>query len=137
MTARIWNDWPAPCRLVSKRPQFAPAMFAKPNRNLLLITGLYLLLALATSVVVPLGESPDELDHFQYVQYVARQRAFPVMSPVFEENETMEANQPPLYYLLAVLAGGWIGRDQPLDFPLNSCFSYDPADPGRQTFYRH
>jgi hypothetical protein len=107
------------------------------SRPLLLILALYLLLALATSAIVPLGESPDELDHFLYVQHLARERAFPVMSPVFEENETMEANQPPLYYLLGVLAGGWLGRDQPLDFPLNACFSYDPADPGRQTFYRH
>jgi 4-amino-4-deoxy-L-arabinose transferase-like glycosyltransferase len=107
------------------------------SRPLLLILALYLLLALATSVIVPLGEAPDELDHFLYIQYVARERAFPVMSPVFEENETLEANQPPLYYLLGVLAGGWLGRDQPLHLPLNSCFAYDPADPGRQTFYRH
>ena len=35
------------------------------HRWLLLLVALYLLLGLAISVVVPLGEAPDELDHFR------------------------------------------------------------------------
>ncbi len=66
----------------------------------------YLLLAAGMSVIVPLGESPDEVDHFAYIHFLARERRLPVMQPAAAENETMEANQPPLFYALnAVLLG--------------------------------
>ena len=104
---------------------------------LLLILGLYLILGGVMSVVVPLGEAPDELDHFLYVEHLVRERTFPVLDPVFENNETLEANQPPLYYLMGALLTGWIEWDTSGEMPLNACFSYEPDDPGRQTFYRH
>ena len=98
---------------------------------------LYLLLGLAYSVVVPLGEAPDEVDHFRYVQYLVQEQRFPVLSPVATDNFTMEANQPPLFYLLAAVLTGWIDMAEATDFPLNRCFSFDPQDPGRQHFYLH
>ncbi|MBP8000662.1 MAG: DUF2142 domain-containing protein [Chloroflexi bacterium] len=102
-----------------------------------LILALYLILAVAMSVVVPLGEAPDEVDHFLYVRHLVREKAFPVMDPVFANNETLEANQPPLYYLLGALLTGWIEMDEAADLPLNACFSSNPDDPGRQNFYWH
>ena len=98
---------------------------------------LYLLLGLAYSVVVPLGESPDEADHFRYVQYLAQEKRFPLLSPLAEANVTMEANQPPLFYALAAAVTGWVDMAEPADFRRNSCFSFDPNDPGRQHFYLH
>lgn len=102
-----------------------------------MLIGLYLLLALATSLIVPLGESPDELDHFGYIRFLVQERRFPVMDPDPAKNETMEANQPPLYYLAGAAATGWLPLLEPVDFPANSCFSIEPDDPGRQTFYVH
>ncbi len=107
------------------------------HRWFLLILSLYLVLAVVMSVVVPLGEAPDELDHFLYVRHLVRERSFPVMDPVFANNETLEANQPPLYYLLGALLTGWIRMDEAGELPLNSCFSANPDDPGRQNFYLH
>ena len=108
-----------------------------PHRWFLLILALYLVLAVAMSVVVPLGEAPDEVDHFLYVRHLVREKRFPVMDPVFANNETLEANQPPLYYLLGALLTGWIRMDESGDWPLNACFASDPADAGRQNFYWH
>jgi hypothetical protein len=104
---------------------------------LCLILLLYLVLALVYGRVVPLAESPDELDHFRYVQYLLAERRFPVMAPEPAANFTMEANQPPLYYLLAAATVAWVGDNEPLDLPLNACYTFDPHDLGRRTFYRH
>lgn len=88
---------------------------------------------------VPLAESPDELDHFQYIQLLSQTGQLPIMSPIARENETMEANQPPLFYatqaLLLRLAG--IETGERLDLPHNACYSFAPPDLGRQTFYQH
>ena len=63
---------------------------------LLLILGLYLILGGVMSVVVPLAEAPDELDHFLYVEHLVRERTFPVLDPVFENNETLERLAEPV-----------------------------------------
>lgn len=105
--------------------------------DLWLILAAYGLLALATSLIVPLAESPDELDHFLYVRYVAENGRFPIMVPVAEENETMEANQPPLYYLLGTAVAGWVDIGEPAEMVQNGCFSFAPQDTGRQHFYWH
>jgi 4-amino-4-deoxy-L-arabinose transferase-like glycosyltransferase len=97
----------------------------------------YMLLGLGYSRVTPLGEAPDEVDHFRYAQFLVLERRFPVMQPVAADNETMEANQPPLYYLLAALLGAPGMAAEPLGLEPNRCFSFDPADPGRPTFYIH
>ena len=94
------------------------------------ILAVYTLLALAMSLTVPLGESPDELDHFLYLRYLANERAFPPLSAVAAENPTMEANQPPLYYALGAAFVGWVDMREPLELAQNECFSFDPADRG-------
>ena len=60
----------------------------------------YVVLGAAIGVIVPLGESPDEIDHFRFIQALLFERALPVMQPTAADNVTMEANQPPLYYTL-------------------------------------
>lgn len=63
---------------------------------------LFALYALATSILVPLFEGPDEDDHFRYAKYLADQRALPVQ--LFQQGGGEAGHQgwqPPLYYALA------------------------------------
>ncbi|MCJ7620761.1 MAG: hypothetical protein MUP64_11160, partial [Anaerolineae bacterium] len=41
------------------------------NLALLVILILFCLLAASYSVIVPLGEAPDEVPHFTYIRYIA------------------------------------------------------------------
>lgn len=107
------------------------------RRWLALILAFYLILAVTYSWVVPLGEAPDEVDHFLYVRYMLEERTFPVMRPVAAENETMEANQPPLFYLLNAAVTAPFPMSAAVDLPLNACFTFDPQDGGRAHFYLH
>lgn len=112
-------------------------MLTTPNRFLTLIVLFYLLLATATNSITPLGESPDELDHFLYMTHLVQTGQFPILKANAADNVTMEANQPPLYYLL----GAALIRPIPLEssgaLPLNACYSFEPTDNGRSTFYQH
>lgn len=107
------------------------------RRWLFLFITVYVVLAVAYSWTVPLGESPDEVDHFLYMHYLVENREFPVMHPDSAENETMEANQPPLFYLLNAAVTAPLPRAATADFPLNACFTFDPFDGGRAYFYLH
>ena len=56
------------------------------------------MLALAYSVVNPLGEAPDEADHWAYIVHLARERELPV-GP-----KRTQSKHPPLYHISAALA---------------------------------
>jgi 4-amino-4-deoxy-L-arabinose transferase-like glycosyltransferase len=75
------------------------------NLCFLVITVLYLILALAYSVIVPLGEAPDEVPHFTYILYISRHGRLPVGA------EEHEGFQPPLYYIIGAAATFWIDTD--------------------------
>ena len=94
-------------------------------------------LGLLFSLNVPLNEAPDEADHFLFVQYLVENGRLPTMHPIASDNATMEANQPPLFYALNALLVGGQEFSAPAHLPLNACYSFDPADAGRQTFYLH
>ena len=64
----------------------------------------FVTLALAYSMIVPLGEAPDEVSHWAYVQYLNEYRQLPPA----EGAVLGEAHQPPLYYLLAAVLTCWI-----------------------------
>lgn len=108
----------------------------KPGRWLAVILGLYMALGVAYSLIMPLGEAPDEVDHFLYVRYLVAQQTFPVMQPVAEENATMEANQPPLFYLLNAVITAPLPHTASPDLPLNACYNFTPGS-GRAHFYLH
>lgn len=93
---------------------------------------LYLLFGLGFNLVIPLGEGPDEPAHFSYVQYLARQRSLPILKPRYTDNATVEAYQPPLYYLLgALLTWPVLVSDAEL------LFNAAPPDSGRSPHFRH
>lgn len=70
-----------------------------------ILTG-YALLAITYSVVTPLFEAPDELYHFQLVNYLATHWQLPVQpltDPAKVGPWAQEGGQPPLAYFLAAL----------------------------------
>jgi 4-amino-4-deoxy-L-arabinose transferase-like glycosyltransferase len=56
----------------------------------------HLLLALAYSVINPLGEAPDEADHWAYVVHIAREGELP-------DAKVTQAKHPPFYHATAAL----------------------------------
>ncbi len=78
-----------------------PAEARRANRlALLLISGVYLALALPYTFLTRAWEANDELDHATYIEYIVRHGALPRISGL----NGYESHQPPLYYLLAA---GW------------------------------
>jgi 4-amino-4-deoxy-L-arabinose transferase-like glycosyltransferase len=71
-----------------------------------ILIGLFVVLAFAYSVIVPLGEAPDEVSHWAYVQSLLAHSRLPAP----EGAVLGEAHQPPLYYLIGALATFWIPR---------------------------
>lgn len=71
-----------------------PAFYRRAAALLVL---LHLLLAGAYSAWNPLGEAPDEADHWAYVVYLARERALPV-GP-----QQTQSKHPPLFHASAAL----------------------------------
>ncbi len=76
-------------------------------RHPLLISLLtFLVLGLALIIRVPMGASPDEAAHWQYIQYVVANHELPVFkAEMVPPTPGYEFHQPPLYYALA--APGW------------------------------
>ncbi len=71
------------------------------NLCFVVILVLYLILAASYSVIVPLGEAPDEVPHFTYIRYITQHGRLPAGA------EEHEAFQPPLYYLIGAAATFW------------------------------
>jgi len=106
-------------------------------RWLICIIIAYILLGFTYSVVTPLAETPDESEHYRYLQYIAETGSLPVLMSEYEQNVTLEAHQPPLLYLTGAFLTGWLGLNE-ADIPQeNSCFSFLPDDPGRQNAFFH
>jgi len=59
----------------------------------------HVLVAILYSVWVPLGEAPDEVDHYAYVRHLLLERRLP------EGPDMTQGKHPPLYYGLAALVG--------------------------------
>ncbi len=66
---------------------------------------LRLLLGVAYSALNPLGEAPDEADHYAYAAYISHTGQLPVGTSL------TQAKHPPLYHLLAALAASGAGMD--------------------------
>lgn len=75
------------------------------------------------SLVIPLGEAPDEVPHFTYVRYLAQHGRLP------DTSEEHEAFQPPLYYAVAAALTFWIEDDPDAPFAVRHNAYYDVADP--------
>lgn len=101
------------------------------NRDpiLALVLLLFIVLALAFSVVNPLHEATDELRHYRYVRYIVTERSLPVQG---EGECRFQSHHPPLFYALGALATSWIetGRDLCYTPPSNPFWAYRFSDVG-------
>ncbi|HSN78187.1 MAG TPA: glycosyltransferase family 39 protein [Anaerolineae bacterium] len=87
---------------------------AQYHRPLALLLGLFVLLAVLYSVVIPPFETPDEIWHFAFVQHVASGQGLPVSEPGTQALWRQQGVQPPAYYLAAAALTAWIDQS---DFP--------------------
>ncbi len=94
----------------------------RANLALVMILILYVMLATAYSVIVPLGEAPDEVPHFTYIRYITLHGNLPVGA------EEHEGFQPPLYYLIGAAATSWIDT-QDYAIRANGDFSFTEDRP--------
>lgn len=81
---------------------------ARGKRTILALVLVFMVLATYYNVTTPLFEASDEVYHYPYVHYVATQRRLPVQDPENIQLWRQEGSQPPLYYLIAATATGWI-----------------------------
>ncbi len=73
-----------------------------------LVLAAFVLLATTYSVVTPIFEAPDEIQHYFFVKHLADGHGLPVQGGPGSERWAQEGNQPPLYYALGALATFWI-----------------------------
>jgi hypothetical protein len=83
-------------------------------------------LAALYSVVVPLGEGPDEPGHAAYVFFLAREGRVPIQRAESGQSDVPgEGHQPPLAYALAAPLVAWLPRDErQFDLPGNPRFTW-------------
>ncbi len=105
--------------------------------SFLAVLFVYAGLAVAYSIVVPLGETPDETEHFRYFQHIVTTAELPIMVADYDANVTIEAHQPPLLYMVGAGLFGRFAPDPADGLVHNHCFSYQFDDPGRQNAYLH
>ncbi len=91
----------------SKTP---PVVRSKRPWLLGLILFLFTLLTLYNSVTLPLGEAPDETDHYQYHRFVARS-GHPPLTPAEREDAGFKGGLAPLYYWLTAWPVALVGEN--------------------------
>lgn len=78
---------------------------------------LFAVLSLLSSVINPLFEPPDELQHYQFARYLVDKRELPVQEL---GREISQSHQPPLYYVIGALLVA--GMDDPEEIPPRNPF---------------
>ena len=71
------------------------------SQAVLLILMVFIILGVIYSVVNPIFEAPDEVQHFFYVTHLAEGNGLPLQDPAHPALWAQEGSQPPLYYALA------------------------------------
>lgn len=89
---------------------------------IVVILTMYALLAFIYSLIVPLGEGPDEAPHFTVVRYIVQYGRLP------STEEEHEAFQPPLYYLLGAGLTFWADYEGYV-IKANADYSLEPGAP--------
>ena len=83
------------------------------NWLLLWLIAVYVVLTSLLIFAVPIGQTPDEGAHLDYIEYIATKARMPIFNAASAPGYGYEFHQPPLYYLVcapvwkvAVAAGG-------------------------------
>ncbi|MFN8534008.1 MAG: glycosyltransferase family 39 protein [Dehalococcoidia bacterium] len=102
------------------------------------ILGLYLVLAVLYSVIIPPFEATDEISHFQYAQFLKENGRLPRQSHDRAKLENVVAHNPPLYYLGVLLASGAVDAgDLGRVAPPNPDFVWGDLNAGGPFVQRH
>ena len=88
---------------------------ASQHKAIVAILVAFVLLSTTYSVVTPIFEAPDELQHYFFVQHLADGKGLPVITGPVPDIQA-EVHQPPLYYALGALATFWIDTGPLADF---------------------
>lgn len=99
----------------------------RPGGKLALIILIYLALAIAYSVVTPIGRGADEWAHYWYAQFIAQNGRLP-LNPAERETAGYKSDWPPLYHLCTAAVTAWIDISGPPTFK----FRADPNHIRRQ-----
>lgn len=70
---------------------------------MILILAVFVVLGVVYSLVTPVFEAPDEIQHFFYAAHLADGNGLPRQDPAHPALWAQEGSQPPLYYALAAL----------------------------------
>jgi hypothetical protein len=91
---------------------------------------MFVILALAYSIVNPLHEATDELRHYRFVRILATSGRLPVQG---QEPCRSQSHHPPLFYAAGALATSWIdtGREICATPPENPFWAYRYWEVGR------
>jgi 4-amino-4-deoxy-L-arabinose transferase-like glycosyltransferase len=88
---------------------------ASRHKAIVAVLVAFVLLSTTYSVVTPIFEAPDELQHYFFVQHLADGEGLPVITGPVPDIQA-EVHQPPLYYALGALATFWIDTGPLTDF---------------------
>jgi len=91
------------------------AVIVAQHKAIATILVAFVLLSTTYSVVTPIFEAPDELQHYFFVQHLADGEGLPVITGPVPDIQA-EVHQPPLYYALGALATFWIDTAPLTDF---------------------
>lgn len=90
-------------------PNVSPGILTHLSRHWILLAILMAFLALCSvyNITVPLGEAPDELAHFQFIQYILQTHRLPQTA---SERATAgyKGHEPPLYHIIGAIATAWV-----------------------------
>jgi 4-amino-4-deoxy-L-arabinose transferase-like glycosyltransferase len=91
------------------------ALIVTQHKAIAVILVAFVLLSTTYSVVTPIFEAPDELQHYFFVQHLAERGRLPVITGPVPDIQA-EVHQPPLYYALGALVTFWIDTNPLTDF---------------------
>ncbi len=89
-----------------------PLLVSKPKIALILLSLLYIGLAFAHAYLAPLTTGPDELAHYEYVNFIATHERLPLTISE-REQASYKSDQPPLFHLLTALPTSLIDPNGP------------------------
>ncbi|MCB0197020.1 MAG: hypothetical protein KDJ65_34045, partial [Anaerolineae bacterium] len=79
---------------------------------LLLLVLLYIIIGYAHTRLAPLTTGPDELAHYEYVNFIANQGHLP-LTTAERQQAAYKSDQPPLYHLITSLPAALVDIDGP------------------------
>ncbi|NDJ54603.1 MAG: glycosyltransferase family 39 protein, partial [Chloroflexi bacterium] len=85
-----------------------PSRLLEPDRLILVLVGLFVLIAGTYSITTPLFEMSDELWHYPMVKTLADGNGLPIQDPENVGPWRQQGSQPPLYYAIGAGLTFWI-----------------------------